>query len=187
MSKYHLVVAIERTTTTNIRIAPELADTLVYMCRNAPPGSDMKTSQLEVNCPEATYNRLDRLDEMGFADEVSGNDGRYLVTLQTNDSFHGPGAMSDAVDSELRQLRQHAQNDQQVRQLIASHLGVSQNEVDRALSQGDLTDKVSRLVRVVNEIRAHSTIQQGNYQRLRWQSYSNAYEVTDNTLRLYTL
>jgi hypothetical protein len=147
----------------------------------------MKTSQLEANCPEATYSRLDRLDGMEFADEVSGNDGSYLVALQTDDTFHGSDSMSSAVDDELRQLRQHARNDHQVRQLIANHLGIPQNQVDGTLSQGDLTDKVSRLARVVNEIRVHPTIRQGSYQRLRWQSYSNTYEVTDSALHLYRL
>ena len=187
MARSHLITAIERTAATNIRITPELADLLIDMCHIAPPRSGLKTSQLETNCTEASYSRLDRLDEMRFVNEVSNNDGSYLVSLQSSDDFHGSDNMLSAVNDELRELRRHARSDHRVRQLIATRLGIPQNQVDGALLRGDLTDRVTRLANIVNEIRSHPTIQQGNYQRLRWQSYSNVYEVTGKTLRMYRL
>jgi hypothetical protein len=186
MSRKRLIDAIKRKADADIRIAPELAEIVIFACENAPPGSGMKTAAIEDHCAEASYERLRRLTkEFDLLNETSSGADRYLLNQRTNVRVYGADAMEIAVDDELRRVNRHVNKDSDVRQVVAETLGVSPNQVESTLFQGGLIQKRDRLENIVYAIQASPVVKQGSYGRIDWQSISNVYEATERAVRLY--
>ena len=145
----------------------------------------MKTAAIEDDCAEASYDRLRRLtNEFGLLNETSSGADRCLLKQRTNERVYGD-AMEPAVDDELWHVKHHVNRNSDVRQIVAETLGVSPNQVESALFQGDLIQKRDRLEKVINAIKADSTAKQGNYGCLDWRSVSNVYEATERAVNVY--
>lgn len=185
MSRQHLIEVIEREADADIRIGSKLADIVVFACENAPPGSGMKTAAIEDDCAEASYDRLRRLTkEFDLLNETSSGADRYLLKQRTNERVYAD-AMEPAVDDELWRVKHHVNRNSDVHQVVAETLGVSPNQVESALFQGDLIQKRDRLENIVYAIQASPVVKQGSYGRIDWQSVSNVYEATERAVRLY--
>ena len=187
MSKYHLKNGIQNRSQKKVRISDELAEVLDFLCRNGLTESQdksAKTAQITSACPEATYQRLERLHDLGFVNKERKGPKTYVIHTRKDEVVNGQ-ALLPLVEEELRRLKDHIRVNSTINLIVANELGISPSEVISDLEKGGFNEKQAKLERAVEAIEADPSVSKGQYGSIIFRHASNWYQASRRTEQLY--
>jgi len=186
MTRTQLQGGIEQRSQTNLRIASELTDIVEFLITNGhtPNGSKIKTPDLKNQCPQASYNRVERLhDEMGMIQKFKQGPSTYLIHGKKG-VVNGQG-VSRMVNQELQKVAKHAKQNSSIRAVVANARNVPQGQALQGLTNGNFSDRRERLERIVNAIQNAPNVSQGSYAKIIFRTPANLYCATPLAVQLY--
>jgi len=187
VSKKHLQDGIENQANKQLRISDDLAEILEYLCSNGvtEPNDDAeKTGTITSACSEATYQRLERLHELGFVKKFKKGPKTYVIHTRKDDIVNGEPLLP-LVEEEIRRLIQHLQKDPVVKLVVANELGVKPSDVVTELRSGGFNEKQANLERSVEAIQEDAHVSQGDYGAVIFRHASNWYTATAHAVGLF--
>jgi hypothetical protein len=167
MGRKHLIRSVESQSSKNIRIADELAEILVFACRNGVTSRDdaLKTKKFTRVCSEATYERLSRLEKFGFLKGFKTGADTHVIHEPSGD-YLGRGQLRPRLDGELNSLKGHMKSDMNVNRVVADALDHPPATVQSYLDKGGVWERRQKLEDAVDAIEDDSSLSTGNYGRI---------------------
>lgn len=186
MTKRHLKTEIENKSTNNIQISDDLADILVFACQRnlTPSGGAMKTKNLCHACNEATYNRLRRLEKLGFLTGYQDGAETYLVHLPTGE-YLDRSNFQPTLRREIAKMKQHMNSNPAVEQIVADAIDVPPAKAAQELDKGTVWDQQQMLEAAVDAIQATGSVSVGNYGKIIIRNSPKFWHATGRTVRLF--
>lgn len=187
MSKYDIETAVEQNAKNNIQIAGELADIVEYLVTNGyyEGNGVIETPTLKKRCPEATYNRLRRLEEeIGIVQGLRDGPERYLIHTRL-DEIVNDGPVSRMVDEELSRIEKHAKKDPGIRRVISRVRASTPTQALNGLKQGTFPERRKRLENTVRAIQADASVSQGDYGMIIFRKSPVRWQATHRAVTLY--
>lgn len=187
MARADLQAGIEQNARTNLQIGVELADIVEYLITNGhiPGGPAIDTPTLESQCPQASYQRVRRLvNEMALVLQFDQGPTTYVIHTRLDEIVNGQN-LTQLVNEELRRIRNHAQQNSTVRQVVANARNVPQGQALQGLLNGGFVDRRIRLDDNVTAIQNNPNVTQGNYGRIIFRTPPNLYRAAPYAVQLY--
>ena len=184
MSKKHITDEVEGRSSKDIRIGPELADILVWLCDNGytvTNGDTEKTATITNNCSEATYNRLERLTNLDLVNKVDKGPATYIIHERTGEVLNGK-TLQPYIDQEIRRLSGHVRADPLIEWVVAIELDTT--TVVNELQSGTVDERRDKLEEAVRAIEDHPAVSKGPYGAVVFRNSSNEYQATKKVERL---
>jgi hypothetical protein len=187
MTRAKLRQSIDKRANTNLRISQELTDIVEFLINNGyvPGNPAIKTPDLKARCPQASYNRIERLvHEMGMVLKFKQGPDTYLIHTRKDEIVNGQG-VSAMVNEEIKRLANHAKKDPAVRSVVANARGVPPGKALQGLTSGGFAQRRDRLEHLVNTIQADPSVSQGPYGKIIFRTPANLYRASPLAVQLY--
>lgn len=176
--------AVEDRATKDVRIADELAEVIVWACNKGytvPNEASAKTQTFCDNCTEATYDRLERLADLGLLYKIDKGPRTYIIHERRDEVVNGED-IDALIDEEIRRLCAHMNREPFVEWVVA--IGLEEPDPVNALPKGTFSERQENLREAVRAIEESSAVSKGNYGAVIFRNPSNKYQATKKAVRL---
>jgi len=186
MSKSHLKTELKNRSSRNLTIAAELTEILEYLCVNGhvDGGSSIETKDLVSACPEAKYNRIERLVDLSLVKKISQGADTWIIQTRTGE-FLGRGQIRPALDTEITRLQRHLNSDFTAKRVVAGKLRTSPSRVVTELNSGGVWDRRQKLEDAIDAIEDYPGVSKGKYGKIIIRNPPNEYRATRRAETLY--
>ncbi|WP_257300922.1 hypothetical protein [Haloarchaeobius sp. FL176] len=168
----------------NLRIADDLAEIVVWLCNQGytvPNDRTVKTATITKRCPEAKYQRLERLVELGMVNKVDKGPRSYIIHERRDEIVNGED-LTALIDEEIRRLCDHIDKDPNIEWVVSVEL--MDPDPKSALRSGSLWERQENLRRAIRAIENESRVSKGNYGVIKVRNSSNEYQATHRAVVL---
>ena len=184
MTSDHIKRAVETRATNNVRIADELAEVIVWACNKgytAPNDDSAKTKAFVDNCTEATYNRLERLNDLGLLYKIDKGPKTYIIHERRDEIVNGEN-LGPLVDEEIRRVCAHMKRNPLVEWVVA--IALREPDPVSALPKGPFSEKQENLREAVRAIEESPAVSKDDYGAVIFRNSANEYQATQKAVNL---